>query len=404
MSLQVVYLPYAVPVTVPKAGGSGGGGSVADIGFDVNPAYSEDHQLLSTETYFYVRLTNSSDAPSGVSLSFSGNILEANTFDTGTAQNPSYVIQPGIGNHKDVILKRGSGSPLGLDGSGNPNSSTCTITYTLADGTSSDYSTNITVESTFFGTYLRTKTNTNPLIEITFSNGDYTNTGTIVIGLPYGTGAGQFDPAGPYDILGTPVASTTESQSLQGYVQGGRVRYYGRYDNFVRISGQSRTWIRILSITDANGIGNSRISFPTITSISTGAHALGSMYGNGGALRLYHSNSGYTALDTSHSHSVNASSSEVSVASSVDLIAVISTWDGSGSLKHYWKSTGHGQGYSYRTVSVTSETTRVMSIHPVGTSNYGYEIADIRTRYVAFLNTALNDSDVEYLFDKLDFT
>ena len=348
MSLQVVYLPYAVPITVPKAGG---GGSVEDISFDVNPDYSEDHELGGAELSFYIRLTNSSDAPSAVSLSFSGNILKASTFDTGTAQNPSYVIEPGIGNHKDIKLVRSTGAPTGKDGNGDYLNTSCTISYTLADGSVSDYSTNITVYSLVetvaevvdYHTSVSGKS-----LELKFE-GSLTNTGTALNNLQLATQSTTYTFTSTSSIAG--VTGYAESSGT-GYIRitkpnNTQIRYSNIVD-FTNPSGQPRTWLYVFQYKAANNTSHQRLGDLVGTNNQPApVKSLHSTPSGRAFIQTTNSSGSQRALDTSRNHTVNGIGGSESFNWGLNDICIFATsWDGND-LTVRWKQTGHGSGHSF---------------------------------------------------------
>lgn len=344
--------------------GGGTGGSVADINFDVNPAYSEDHQLSDTEIYFYIRLTNSSDAPSAVSLSFSGNILEANTFDTGTAQNPSYVIQPGIGNHRDIVLLRSSGAPQpnSKDANGNYLSSSCTITYTLADGTVSDYSTNITVYAKGLETvaeavdYHTTITPSSKVLELKFE-GNLNNTGLALTNLNIQAISTTYTATATNSIAG--VTGYADSAGT-GYIRLAKPNNVqlrsSNLGDFANISGQPRSWLYVFQYKVQNTQSHSILG--NMAGIS--GHPLG-----GQPMPIkYASNNAYIqgdspptgtqaantrSLDTTRNHTINGLGfSEAFNWGLNDICIYVASWDGTD-ITLRWKQTGHGDGHSFAT-------------------------------------------------------
>ena len=119
---QVKELEAAHGLSIEAIIADGTGGGVADIEFNVDPNFNEPFTLNGDEGTLTLRLTNTSSVATSVELTFSGNILKADTFDSGTESNPYFLIDPN--STKDVTLSRGSGAPSGSDPAVD-----CTITY-----------------------------------------------------------------------------------------------------------------------------------------------------------------------------------------------------------------------------------------------------------------------------------
>lgn len=173
MSLQVVYLPYAVPITIPTSGGG-----LVDVEFDVNPNFGEQFVVEAGQKNITLALSNTSDSPYGIELTFSGNLLKADSFDAGTESTPSYAIGPE--DTRYITISRGSGG-LSL---AHDQSSQCTISYTLSDGSTSEREDYITVfgphtiASAIREVFDTENTGIGPTLEYKFA-GNLDNTGSL---------------------------------------------------------------------------------------------------------------------------------------------------------------------------------------------------------------------------------
>lgn len=375
---------YGISVETIITSGTGGGGT-SPISFDVNPEYGEVHTLEGVEAFFSIELTNSNlTVAAGVELSFSNTALRVDTSDpntnpeSGTENNPSYIIEPN--STRTIKIIRGPGAPS----LGDPDA-TCTISYTLSNGETVEYNTQITIEglSSFDG-FLRALTgDINPTTEFLF-NGDFSNTG---------------DNGDVYTASGlTATATTSEVTGLYGFTETGATDYLrsttANITDLTRKSGQDRSWVHIFSLTGASSNAYYTTPIPR--------YGQGRIINSGGFATMY-TGPNYR-LDSSHSHSINTNSTGLDTTTSNDLIAIISTWDGSGNLTHYWKKMGDGSGYSYAPRTGISDESDLASGTNYAVGYTSNSATNVKFRYIAHVDYKFSASDINSIFNYFNIT
>ena len=228
------------------SGGGGSGGALQEPSFDVNPAYGDgDWELEGTERDIQIYLINSADAPLGVTLSFSGDILEAVNFDSGSASSPSFVVPPtggGANTQRAVTLRRGSGAPS----SGNP-SLDCSVSFTLADGSTSPFTQQITVHP-FFLVHEVVEAIATPKIEYLFET--LSNSGSAGSTYDLQASGSNFTVQADATAQGFTGSASTASSGTAGHL---RAPLLGSdYFN----TGIPRTWIWALTSNETTTHGN----------------------------------------------------------------------------------------------------------------------------------------------------
>lgn len=397
MTLQVVYLPYAVPIPVPKPDSG-----PSPILFDVNPVYGEKHTLERSEEFFNIRLINSnSNVAAGVALSFSNTSLKVDISDpssipeSGDENNPSYVIPPYSPSNqfRDIKIIRGSGAPTGEDENGDPNTVNCSISYTLSNNEVVEYTTAFIVESAppipsevheiirYFADPII------PSYEFKY-DGNFNNTGSI----------GGLSSAS--SLQATP---STDYQGFVGYAEttsGSSRHHINNVSYSSTLRNTDRSWIFAFHI-HTESFGN-RICLLHGNNFSSGP---GWFQTSGDTFKFTYvasNSSGSTlTLDNTHNHT-QESNSKKCTSDNGKTILICASYDASASTTTYrWKKSGDGVGHSYKVVSSVSGQTSSGSARCtfVGWSSGSY--GKVRHLNTTIIDALVSEDDFNLMADAM---
>ena len=341
--------------------------------------------LSSSSTQLeYDIVNNDSDNPAAVELAFTQSALKAASFDHGTAQSPSYAIDPG--QTRTVNFERDTGAPDYGDAD-----VVETITGTLADGAT--ISSSVTVQGIQFKNALRSLAV--PRFEFLWDSasmtGEVTNSGSV------GSTRNAIIYNGPTvasasDGFDGRMSMTASNQYVQAIAGSEPLR-----DDFCRTQDRSYVFVwenvsdissGYIMISDGNGTNNG----PGWT--SAGASYVKSQYfWTGGAVDLSAANGTHSAGGSAEDFVID----NMSDGTARRCLMVLSYDHAAGTGTIRWKQAGHSAGHTYRTSGCNSDSAAgALTVRWAGWSAGGNSI-DIDWRYTAVVDGVVSAS----LFDQL---
>ena len=311
-------------------------------------------------------VNNDSSNPAVVELAFSQSKLKAKTWDDGTATSPSFAMDPG--STRAVTFTRAS---FGSD------NVTETVTATLADGTTA--STTVTVNGGLkISGYLASLSA--PTFEFLMNEMDEAgarmlNTGSL--GSDYDVTLNNMAVATTSDEFDGKLTSDSGSDYAQSYTSPSATQLLRNTD---------RTYIFCWDNTDdlaawkyiAIGTGTSASPWGWLETNAT--YITSQYFFSSSDTELSSSNGTHSAGGTPEDMLTTAVSGMMGSTPRRCLIAAI--WDQSaGEVTMRWKQTGHSTGHTYKTASVSAQTT---------SGNY-------TTRWMGWTSGSVEDLDHRYI-------
>ena len=372
-----------------------GGGALADPTLEVGVSFGAPDTDKA-----YLLKNNDAVNPAVVELAFTHSAIKAKTFDHGTAESPSFALDPNpsLSATRAITFERGAGAPVYPAGP-----ITETITATLADGSTVTQDMTVHALETFMG--LVTNFLGQPLIEYRMD----ADVGALL--KDYGSlgyhaeksHVGSFDPnisalypgfTGYTQSFYTSACLITNNSSVQ--------------PSDVLSRDASRTVI--LALTPLTG------GVPGVTTLFStplaSTYSWGDLRRSGSVLR-YNGFSGLSAWSlestqagTSHSISGPAEDTDISASGADKTILIAWSYDvsGLGTSTVRWKQKGHSAGHSLYTATPHTAVSDASTAPGRWLGYYsGYSPQNVRYNYYAIADGILSESEFDALCSTVGF-
>jgi len=373
-------------------GGGGGGGGVTA------PSLEFGSLLESSETALVFEIVNL-DAlnPAVVELAFTLSALEAASWDDGTADSPSFGLDPA--STREILFVRGSGAPEPGEDAVEE-----TITATLADGSTVTALVDVEAAAGVFKGIMA-DLGDGPTLEFLFNE--------VRSGSPahWPMNKGSLTGGGPtyfWDAqLNGGAAMTTESlDDFDGYAQMGdynsRMQHLNALPRDSILRTEARSWVYVWDALDDDGVATA-LQSPDYAIANQNAtyhgpgHILTSDLSSPEVIKIEDNGDDIELNATNGTHSGGGSPVGCTLAAGIRTVLVV-TYDGGTSTTFRWKQTDDPSGHTYITQDTTAESaTGTTGWYWLGAASGPESAINARYRYVGVLDHEITAGEFDNL-------